>query len=266
MDDKDSLYFSFDDQEEPAADQADVTQEEGSNRGFLIGAGVLAALFLIGICVIVLYLFVLRPQQTAQNQGPSPNELTNNANMTLFAATQTADFQTQSAATEPPSPTSAAQTTATPTSGLVAVTPKTPVSAVGGGTPGTPGTSGLGGAQSTTTGTPGTAAPSSGSPTASIIEVTVLGGTPGSGSALGGGSGATQGTAKPTSSIIEVTASGGSGGGSQPTGVGGPIGPTVQSTLPSTGFTGGAGFAGVGLLAVVLVAVVVIVRRIRLNS
>src|SRR5574337_1123716 len=100
MDDKDSLYFSFDDQEEPEADQADAKEEEGSNRGFLIGAAALAAIFLIGICVIVLYLFVLRPQQTAQNQGPSANELTNNANMTLYAMTQTADFPTQSAVTE----------------------------------------------------------------------------------------------------------------------------------------------------------------------
>jgi LPXTG-motif cell wall-anchored protein len=262
MDDKDSLYFSFDDQDEPQAKEDDAKQEEGQNRTFLIGAIALAAVFIIGICAVVAYLFVIQPQLAAGGQGdPSGIALTNEANLVLFAQTQTAQFEEQSAVTEPPaSPTNAPQTTATPTSGLVAVTPKTPVSAVVSGTPGTPGTGGLGGAQPTA-GTPGTGTPS-------IIEVTPLGGTPGGGSSLGGGSGATAtaGTAKATSSIIEVTSSGGSGGGQQATGVGGPIGPTIQATLPNTGFTGSAGLAGAGLLAVMLVAVVLVVRRIRLNS
>src|SRR5688572_28464080 len=82
MMDDDNLYFSFDD--EPEADETPEA-EEGQNRSFLVGIAVLAGVFVLGICAVLIYLFVLRPDGTQV----SDNELTNIANMTAFAITQT---------------------------------------------------------------------------------------------------------------------------------------------------------------------------------
>jgi hypothetical protein len=96
------------------------------------------------------------------------------------------------------------------------------------------------------------------------VEVTPLGGgvTPTKNVSGVGGSA--------TSSILEISPTGGSGGGAvvgqTPTGKGGPFQPGVTATMPQTGFSGGAGLAGAGLLAMLLVIVVVVVRKIRLNQ
>jgi hypothetical protein len=254
MNDDDNLYFSFDDEE--AADETPEA-EEGQNRSFLIGALVLAAVFVLGICAVLLYLFVYRPSQVA---GGSDIALTNAANMTAYAITQTAQSQAQTGVTQPAGTqetTQPAVTTvepsATPT--LEVDLTLTVEQATGEATEAT--------AEATTEGTQvaevtpvgGTASPTplkpattpGVTPTSGIIEVTPLGGaTP---TRIAGGT--TGGT------------TGGIGGAATPTGVGGPIQPTSQATLPATGFGGGGGLAGAGLLALALVAVVVIVRNMR---
>ena len=95
MADNDNLYFSFDDEEDE-----DVEAEESQNRAFLIGAIILAAVFVLGICAIVIF-FVIRPSNLlGGGGGVSDIELTNSANMTLAAATQTAAFEAQQATEE----------------------------------------------------------------------------------------------------------------------------------------------------------------------
>jgi flagellar basal body-associated protein FliL len=237
-DDNDNLYFSFDDEEE----EEGVEAEESQNRAFLIGAIILAAVFVLGICAIVIF-FVIKPSNlVGGGGGVSDIELTNSANMTLAAATQTAAFEALQA-TETPieEPTEIAEVTEevtapspTPTS-LIQVTPLTS------GTQTAEAEEGQGGGEATAEGT------------SEIIVVTPLGGE--------------EEEATPTS---------------RPTGVGGPIGatsefatptprsggaiePQAAATLPQTGFSGGVGFAGAGLLAVALVAVIVITRRIRMK-
>ncbi len=246
MDDQDNLYFSFEDEEEA---EATPEAEESQNRSFLIGAIVLAAVFVLGICAVLIYFLVIQPQQQAQ---VSEIELTNAANMTLAAATQTAQVLTQMAppaATEgpaetpappaeeaTPTATSAVQVTVvegteeevTPGTEIAEVTPgqatPTPLVAAGTGTP----------AAATLTPTVVT--------TSGIIEVTPLGGP------------------SPTP-IVGAT---GPAGGTTP-GVGGPIQPSPVPTLPTTGFSSSAGLAGAGLLAMVLVVVAMVVRRLRLK-
>lgn len=282
MDDKDGLYFSFDEQGEPQPEK-EVKAEEGQNRTFLIGAIALAAVFVLGICAVVAFLFFGNQLKGGVAQGPSPNELTNQYLMTQVAFTQTANALTQSAPTAEATQTpSKAKATSTPTSSISQVTPLgvggTQIAEVtsGPGTPGTPTSSiaevtvtkGLSGAVSTPgkgTGTPSVSATPTTKPTSSIIEVTPLGGGPTPTRMISG----VGGTA--TSSIIEVSP-GGQGGGSisgaggTPTGQGGPIQPSLTATLPKGGFGGGVGLAGAGLLAVLLVIVVVVVRKIRLQQ
>ncbi len=234
----DDLYFSFEDEEEPEEADTAVEAEETSNRTFVIVAAILGAFFILGLAVIGFLVLRGRPSQPAISE----NELTNQANATLFMATQTASFLTQSAPTPTatPEPQRATKTpqppTATPTT-MVEVTPVTEEGAAGtevAEVTGTPAEGGAGIGVET--------------PTA-LVEVTV----------------------PPTSAIIEVTPLGATPGGGetpQPTGVGGPIEPTASqaaTALPTTGFTGGAGLAGAGILALALVAVVVIVRRLRLK-
>lgn len=105
----DDLAVSFDDEEEE-----ELEAEEGPNRAFLIGAIILAAIFVLGLCV-VLALVYLGPGR-GEAAEVSPNELTNNANMTLAAQTATAAFLTQQAPTEvPPTETPAPPTETPPT-------------------------------------------------------------------------------------------------------------------------------------------------------
>jgi hypothetical protein len=251
MNDDDNLYFSFDDEEN--AEAATPEAEEGQNRSFLIGAIVLAAVFVLGICAVLIYLFVYRPTQVA---GTSDIALTNSANMTAFAITQTAQAAvvsgpTQPATQEPTIPVVVTtEPSATPTLEVdLTLTVEQPTEEVTGEATGegtqvaevTPGGAGNGSPtplQPATTSIPGV------TPTSGIIEVTPLGG------------------ATPTR-IAGGTTGGAGGGGATPTGVGGPIQPTAQATLPSTGFGGGGGLAGAGLLALALVAVVIIVRNMR---
>jgi hypothetical protein len=251
MDENDNLFFSFEDEEEPG--EATPEAEEGQNRSFLIGAIVLAAVFVLGICAVLIYFLVIQPQQQAAS---SDIELTNAYNMTMAAATQTAQVLTQAAPTQAPEETEPpAAGTEEPTSTATSAVAVTVV----GTEEGTP---------SEEEGTPsGTevaeVTPGEGTPT-SLAPVTT--GTPGTPTRTP--------TVVTTSGLIEVTPLGGptptriAGGGATgvtPTGVGGPLQPSPVSTLPTTGFSGGAGLAGAGLLAVVLVAVVVVVRRLRLK-
>ena len=258
MEDNDSLYFSFDEEEEEEA------AAEGQNRAFLIGAIVLAAVFVLGICAVVI-IFVIGPGARGGEPEVSENQLTNEFNMTAAASTAAASQLTQQAEAPLPEETVAVPTdpteepiaTVTPTSELD-VTPLE-------GTPGegtavaeiTPG-EGTGTVEAT---------PGEGTGTPEVAEVTP---------------GATEGVATPTSlvppgtvaptgtsGIIEVTPLGATPveGGMTPTGIGGPITPQPQltPTLPSTGLVSNGGLIGVGVLAVPLVAIVVIVRRIRLQ-
>jgi cytoskeletal protein RodZ len=233
--DDDNLYFSFDDEEEDAAPEV----EESQNRSFLIGAIALAAVFVLGICAVVIWAVVIQPRQGTQ---VSDIELTNAANMTLAAATQTSQFMTDTAPTVPPEPVETQEPSPTATiEAPVVVTEESTAEATeetGAGTEVAEVTPAEGEASPT----PLTAAETPTVVTTSgIIEVTPLGG--------------------PTPTRV----SGSSGGGVTPTGIGGPIGPTPVATLPTTGFSGGSGLAGIGLLALALVAVVVVARRIRLK-
>jgi hypothetical protein len=280
MKDDDSLYFSFDDQEEPEEEER-AQAEEGQNKTFLYGIIALAAIFVLTLCLGIGYVVWGKNLLGGGTAQVSPNELTNQVNIATYNAAQA---QTQNA----PTPTSAEvisptlQTSPTPTSG-VAVTVigtetvvgteiaeitagpgteavGTPGAGTAVGTPGTqaattPGT-GTQAAQATsglataTKAVSGLVTPTSIKPTSSIIEVTPLGG------------GAT-----PTRLVSGVggTATGGAATAKATGGVGGPFQPTVQPTLPTTGFAGGAGLLGAGFLAIALVAVVVIVRRMRLQ-
>lgn len=260
MDDKDGLYFSFDEQEEQPAEK-EVKAEEGSNRTFLIGAIVLAAVFVLGICAVVAYLFFGRQLTGGTAQQVSPNELTNNAAMTALAFTQTASFLTQSAPTTAPTNTATqVKASATPTSSISLTTP------VGGtqiaevtsvtGTPGTlaPGTTGTAGTPGTpgtpkTTGTAGPT-PTKGLGGAQPTSTATKAGTPGTPAAPAGGAGGTvTPTLKPTSSIIEVTPL---GGGATPTRIvsgvaGGAASATPTSSIVEvTGAPGGGGGVATG--------------------
>ncbi len=90
MADNDDLYFSFDEEEEEAGEAETVEVEEKQNRSFLIGAIILALVFLVGIALVaVFFLFLRQPPEPAV----ADIELTNQANMTLFAMTQAAALE-----------------------------------------------------------------------------------------------------------------------------------------------------------------------------
>ncbi len=204
----DDLIFSFDEEEAEEEGAGGVEAEEAQNRTFLIVAGVLGALFILGLIFIGFLLLTQKPS------GPSVSEieLTNQAMMTLAAATQTADFLTLSAPTEtPPPPTATATWTVVPPTPTEAAEEEIATPTEGAGTPG----------GEVPAETPTGEAP---------LELTPLGGeTP------------------------------------QPTGIGGPLTPTPEVTLPATGFSGSIRLAGAGLVALALIAVMVIVRRLRLK-
>ena len=61
-------------------------------------------MFILGLAVLVI--FFLFGNRSGEPQV-SDNELTNQANMELFAATQTAEFELQSQPTEEPAPSAA---------------------------------------------------------------------------------------------------------------------------------------------------------------
>ncbi len=236
-------------------DDEDVEQEEGQNRTFIIGAIILGAVFVIGICVVVVVMLSRSGAIGGGQQAElSPNELTNQVQMTFAAETQTAVFESQQGAAEEPVETEEAGAVEAPVEGAPttdsAVTTPTQIPTADVSTeiaevtvvpaPGEEGEEG----EATNT------------PESSIIEVTPLPVTPAD-SAIeeeeeGSGGGNTD--------------VGGSGAAITPTGSGGPvIEQSGAETLPETGFGGGASLAGIGLMAVALVAVVVVVRRIRLK-
>jgi hypothetical protein len=272
MKDDDSLYFSFDDQDEPEEEEERAQAEEGQNKTFLYGIIALAAIFVLTLCLGIGYVVWGKNLLSGGTAQVSPNELTNQANIATYNAAQAL---TQNA----PTPTSAQvvaptlETSPTPTSGIAVTVIGTETvegTEVAEITPG-PGTEA---AETTEAGTQPAATTGAGTPTAQASGVTT---------ATKAVSGLVTPTSiKPTSSIIEVTPLGGgatptrlvsgvggtaTGGAAtaNATGVGGPFQPTVQPTLPTTGFAGGAGLLGAGFLAIALVAVVVVVRRIRLH-
>ncbi len=250
------LYFSFDEEPEEIggpAGQPDQGQAP-QNRTFLIAVIALGAITVLAIAAFVVFFLLNRGQPAV-----SPNELTNQANMTLLAETQAADALTQAALLATPTPLEPVEEvppeeepTATPTS-LIGVTPIQPAEE-----------------------TPAAGAEATETPAAEVTEVAEAAGTP------------TQAAAPPTptgSGIIEVTPLGGLGSETQVAGLAtpapgvgtavtpqvgeitGPGGqPTAVATLPQTGFTGTAGLAGAGVLAVMLVIVAVAARRIRLGK
>lgn len=253
MEDNDDLYFSFDDDEDvPADSEAVMEGEESQNRTFLIGAIILAAIFVIGIAFVAIMVFFPRGGGEPE---VSANELTNQANMTLYAATQTAAYETQQApvveeteeATEEPTAEEVAeQPTLTPT-----LEPATE--------------------EATEEATVETTEEATAEETTEATEEATTEGQQG-----GGGEIETptpQVTITPTeqtSGIIEVTPLG-EGGETTAEATeegqgGGQIQPTAEATLPDTGFSAGAGIAGAGVLALALVAVLVVVRRIRLKD
>ncbi len=120
LDDDDDYGFD-DDDEDFALDDDEETDDGGGspNRTFLIGAALLAGLFVISICVVI-GILLTRPK------GPSAAEaaiMTQNAIIQLqnldatftAAATITSGYETQIAPTHTPTPTSTATPTSTPT-------------------------------------------------------------------------------------------------------------------------------------------------------
>lgn len=235
MADDDDLYFSFDEEEEEPAEAEVVEAEESRNRSFLIGAIILAAVFVVGIAAILLYfLFGRGPQQPAV----SANELTNQANMTLFAITQTAAFE---ATPEP-----LATVTVEPQAEEEEASPAPTASPV-----------------------PEEATEVVEEPTQAGTKVAEVTAMPGAAETARPTPLAEEPTAQATSGLIEVTPLGGEGTVTleAATPVPGAAGTLIATAtgLPETGFAGTVGLAGAGLLALVLVAIVVVVRRIRLQ-
>jgi hypothetical protein len=85
--------------EEEPLEEEEGEAEEGPNRAFLIGAILLAAVFVIGLCA-ALYIILRGPSRQAAEQAAAI-EATNNANMTAAAQTATA-AQVAIEATETP--------------------------------------------------------------------------------------------------------------------------------------------------------------------
>ncbi|MBN1122591.1 MAG: hypothetical protein JXJ17_16055 [Anaerolineae bacterium] len=156
----------------------------------------------------------------------SANELTNQAVEQLFSATETAQYLTQSAPTEIPPTETPIPPTLTPTT-MIEVQPEEeemPEEGEEGEGEGGP-----------IAPTPLEGEEAEAEPTSGLIEVTPLGGE----------------SDDEGESAVEAE------------GIGGPISPSDDSTLPDTGFTGGAGLLGAGLLALVLAVAVVFARRMR---
>lgn len=245
MEDNDDLYFSFDDDEDVPADSDAVMEgEESQNRTFLIGAIILAAIFVIGIAFVVIMVFFPRGGGEPE---VSANELTNQANMTLYAATQTAAYETQQA---PP----VVEETAEPTTEEVAEQPTlTPTLE-----------------PATEEATAETTEEATAETTAEVTEEATSEGQGGGGEVETPTPEVTATPTEQTSGIIEVTPLGEGGETTAEATVegqgGGQVEPTAEATLPDTGFSAGAGIAGAGVLALALVAVLVVVRRIRLKD
>ncbi|NDJ34309.1 MAG: hypothetical protein GYB64_06540 [Chloroflexi bacterium] len=106
----DDFYFSFDDEEGEAAADEELEAEQSSNRGFLIGALVLGAVFAIAICLIGVFLLrdTILP---GGGEQVSDTQLTNEANMTIIAQTEEAVLFTD----EPPTDDEGADTGEVPT-------------------------------------------------------------------------------------------------------------------------------------------------------
>jgi hypothetical protein len=223
MDEYDDLYPDFGEEEEET-EAGVVEAEESSNRTFLVGAIILGAVFVLGIAVVAILMLMGRGKEPEV----SANELTNQAVEQLFSATETAQYLTQSAPTPIPATDTPIPPTLTPTT-MIEVSPEE-AEVVEGGEEGE-----------------GEGGPLAPTPLEGEEEV----------------------EAEPTSGLIEVTPLGGEDEGEgeaavEAEGVGGPISPSGGGdTLPDTGFTGGAGLLGAGLLALVLAVAVVFARRMR---
>jgi len=222
----DDFDVAFGDEEEEEGEE-DLVEERGPNRAFLIGAIALAAVFLVGLCAILALVFL--PQLTGRQAAEvSGIEQTNNYNMTMAAATATSALLTQQAPQAPP-----ATETPLPEVAVVEAT-ATPTSEIittptGEGGPLEADTTPGAGEETLTPMLPGGTA-------TSFIE---------------------EGEATPTRVQIVI----GEGTEEAP-GLGGLE--TVETALPSTGFSAEAGLVGAGVLALALVVVVVVARRLRL--
>lgn len=221
--DDDLIIPDFSEDEEP---EAEVAAEEAQNRTFLIAAGILAAVFVLGLCGVLF--IILRPQEGLEDQR-SAIEQTNAANMTFAAETAiAAQFTATPAPTETPVPTEtlALGPAESPTPLLVATqaeAEETEVAEVP--------------TLSETEIAAGTTTPVAVDTAVPAIEVTQLGG---------------DGLATPTR-IVSTIGAGGTGG------------VVTATALPDTGIALGSDLAGVGLVALVLVAVVFVARRLRLS-
>jgi hypothetical protein len=226
--DDDLIIPDFSEDDEP---EAEVAAEEAQNRTFLIAAGILAAVFVLGLCGVLF--IILRPQEGLEDQR-SAIEQTNAANMTFAAETAiAAQFTATPVPTETPAPTEtlALEAVESPTPLLVATqaeVEETEVAEV-------PTLSETEIAQGTTT-------PVAVDTAVPAIEVTQLGG---------------DGLATPTRIVSTIGAAGAAGG------TGGAV--VTATALPDTGIALGSNLAGVGLVALVLVAVVFVARRLRLS-
>jgi len=214
----DDLSFGGDEEEE------ELVEEERPNRSFMIGAIALAAVFLIGICAVVG--LILWPRLSGQQAAQvSPNELTNNYNMTMAAQTATSALLTQQAPV--------GVTTEAPTTPAEVVVTTPPSEIV------TPTVEGL-----TPTGEGGPIPAGEGTPTREGAPLIVTGTVTGTSFIENG---------EPTPTRMQIVIG-------DETGIGGP-----EGELPDTGISAETGLVGVGLLAVALVVVVIVVRRLRLT-
>jgi outer membrane biosynthesis protein TonB len=252
MDDNDDLIFSFEDEEDEdmfAAEDEEAAGEEQSNRGFIIGIVVLAVLFLVGVAAIVALVLSNRGGEPAV----SANELTNQANMTLIAATQTAEFEAGATEEEgaeglPPATapgeeeaaTEVAEVTEAPTEEATEEVTEAPTEEMT--------------EEATEAPTEEATAEAEATEVAEVTEEATAEEATEETPAF-----TEEGTEEAATEVAGVEGEDGQGGG----------GPEAveegAETLPETGLATGVGLAGAGVLALVLIGVVVAARRIRLG-
>lgn len=228
MDDQGDLYFSFDDEdagleetsfETPTPGDEPPQKETPKNRTFLIAVIALALISLLGIGLLAAFYF----WGDGFDRQVSDNELTNQANMTLFAVTQTAEFEASLEPTdifieEEEGEGAAATETSEESAGAVEPTKVSQ-------------------AESPTDVAP--AATSTGS--SIIIDVTPLDSEAEEGAAVGSEGAEGEESGAPTA---------------QPT-----LAPVA--TLPDTGLFDSNNFGGIALIAVAFVAIIVVARKLR---
>ena len=225
--------FSEDEELEPG-----VVAEQTQNRTFLIAAGILAAVFVLGLLVAVLVILDGGGAGNEIEQTRQAIEQANADNMTFAAQTEVAaQASPTSPATEtnPPTETLELAITDTPTP-VVAVTQATEPPAIMA-------------TLDETQVAEGTTTPFQ--MVAPALEVTQLGGT-------AAATTAPSTSIDPTPTRIVGGINGGSTGGST-------TGGTVATALPDTGFATRTPLAAIGLLGMALVAVVFVARRLRVT-